>query len=346
MKTNTLTLTAMVSGLVTLPQVCLATDFRVMAWPGYVSDSAILEFEKRYQVNVELSVIQTDDQMWTQINAPKGKAYDVFSLNTAELQRYIDNNKVQTIDTVLIPNHKNQQAPFDELHSIQGLSRNSQLYAVPYTYSEMGLIYNTDEFSKPPDSWNILWDPNYRGRVLAYEGSVHNFTLAGLSIGIRDPFNQSNEQLISSSKRLIELRRNVRTFYSSPAQSLDYLINEKIVLAFANYGSQQLNDLHKHQLEMAYTIPKEGALAWLDTWAISQSSPSRLLAHQWINFMLSTEVSEQLTREQGLANTINPNKQYFKNDNIHWLQPVENPQLRSELWQQIQQGVSEVSFNP
>ncbi len=51
-------------------------------------------------------------------------------------------------------------------------------------------------------------------------------------------------------------------------------------------------------------VPREGALAWLDCWAITRRSTQVALATEWINYMLDPSVSRELTRRQGLANTL------------------------------------------
>ena len=55
---------------------------------------------------------------------------------------------------------------------------------------------------------------------------------------------------------------------------------------------------------MGYVVPKEGALAWLDCWAITRRSTQVALAAEWINYMLDPAVSREFTRRQGLANTL------------------------------------------
>lgn len=72
----------------------------------------------------------------------------------------------------------------------------------------------------------------------------------------------------------------------------------------ANYGQQQLKQLRDAGLDVGYVVPKEGALAWLDCWAITRRSTQVALAAEWINYMLDPAVSREFTRRQGLANTL------------------------------------------
>jgi putative spermidine/putrescine transport system substrate-binding protein len=55
----------------------------------------------------------------------------------------------------------------------------------------MGIIYDKRQFSQPPDSMNVLWDPRYRHKVLDFNSGQHNFSFAALASGISQPFQLS-----------------------------------------------------------------------------------------------------------------------------------------------------------
>lgn len=202
----------------------------------------------------------------------------------------------------------------------------------------MGLIYNLNYFVEPPRSWRVLWDPQYQAKILAYDGSAHNYSLAALANGLANPFQLEAQQFADASQRLLALRRNVLTFYKSPEQAQDLFLQEDVALLFANYGTQQLKMLRDSGAAVGYTIPEEGALAWLDCWAIAKGVKNKSLAEKWINYSLESWVSQQLTLRQGLANTVVPEAHSLAKDKIIWLQQVEDQQQRSQYWQKIVSG--------
>ena len=106
----------------------------------------------------------------------------------------------------------------------------------------------------------------------------------------------------------------------------------------ANYGSQQVQLLRAAGADVGYAIPKEGALAWLDTWALSSQSKNQALAHAWINYLLEPEPSQALEMRQGLANTLTEPSYLHPKDRIVWLEPVENSERRQQLWERIYSG--------
>jgi putative spermidine/putrescine transport system substrate-binding protein len=212
-----------------------------------------------------------------------------------------------------------------------------QHYGIPYVYGEMGLIYNRKMMSRPPSSISSLWDPQWQGQVLAYDGSSHSFSLARQALD-KPPFAIPNEEMPAAIEKLIELRRNVLSFYSLPEESVSLFTQNPVALMYANYGRQQLKLLQDAGADVGYVIPREGAFAWLDCWAITRTTPNRELAEQWINYSLEPQVSGALTERQGLENTLRDPQTANARMHLIWLEPVTNAELRAKLWQSILAG--------
>ena len=138
--------------------------------------------------------------------------------------------------------------------------------------------------------------------------------------------------------QLIRLRRNVLTFYTLPEESVELFRQNRGAILFANYGTQQLQMLREAGIDAGYVIPKEGALAWLDCWVVTQGTARPDLAMAWIDFALSPDVSRALTQRHGLGNTLEKPPGEQASDRLIWLEPVENPRQRARLWQQIVSG--------
>ncbi|PKO33830.1 MAG: spermidine/putrescine ABC transporter substrate-binding protein [Betaproteobacteria bacterium HGW-Betaproteobacteria-7] len=311
---------------------------RVLAWPGYADPDVVRGFEQRHKVRVEVTLIDSDAALWQRMSASGGKDFDVFAVNTAELQRYIDGALAQPVDPAAIPNISRQLPRFRQVEAIPGLVRGGQVYGVPYTYAEMGLIYDRSQFVLPPDSIQALWDPGLRGRVLAYNGGVHNFSLAMLSLGSEQPFRIGAEQWRSTVERLIELRRNVLGFYAQPEDSVDLFRRHRVALMLANYGTQQLRLLRAAGADVGYVIPREGALAWLDCWVVASGARDRQLVEAWLNYMLEPEVSGLLVSRQSLGSTIAESAENRPQDHLRWLEAVEDVGRRERLWVRVISG--------
>ena len=315
-----------------------ADTLRILTWPGYTDPDIVKIFEQRHGIRAEVTTIDSDLDLWKKISHNQGRDFDVFAVNTAELQRYIRQDLVVAIDRNAVPNLARQLPRFRDARAVPGIARDNKLFAVPYTYSEMGLIYDPQQFPEPPDSIAALWDTRYRGKVIAYNGGTHNFSLAAQQLNLPSPFRIEEKNWPAAVDRLIALRRNVAGFYTQPEESVALFTKRRAALMLANFGSQQLKMLKAAGVEVGYVLPKEGALAWLDCWAIARGARNPALAAAWINYMLEDQPGEMLLQRQGLANTTSESP-FFKPDaRIVWLDAAESEERRNLLWGRIISG--------
>jgi putative spermidine/putrescine transport system substrate-binding protein len=312
-----------------------AKQLRVLAWEGYADPDWVQAFEKQYDAEVSVVFVGTDDEIWAKIKGSEGEDFDVFAINTAQLQRYIDAGLATPHDLGLIPNQKKTLPRFKDLSKITGVMRDGKVYAIPYAFDSIGLIYDVDKVSPPPTSMDVLWDPKYQGRVLAYDNGEHNFSFTALTLGIDHPFHLSDDQLGKIKAKLIDLKHNVLTFYTTPDEALQLYNNNDVALIWANYGQQQVKAMQKAGAHIKYVNPKEGALAWLDTWALTKGVRDKELAEAWVNFTLQPEISGALSERTGFGNTVTPAASASADDKLVWLEAVENPTRRADLWNEV-----------
>jgi putative spermidine/putrescine transport system substrate-binding protein len=339
-------------GAMGLSASALAADdvLRVLAWPGYADADTVKAFEAAFHVKVEVTVVDSDEALWARLHAdaasgitPAGTLitappFDVFAANTAEIQRYTRENLLAPLNVAELPNTQHQLPRFRAVSTIAGLTSHGKVYAIPFTYSSMGLIYDKQQIPVPPRSMNELWNPRYRGKVLTFDSAQHNYSFTALALGYHDPFDLDASQMREVTHRLIELRRNLLTYYNLPEDGAALFVQHKVALMFGNYGNQQVELLRHAGADVGYVIPDEGALAWLDCWAMTRESPHRALALAWINFMIDPSVAQRFTAREGLANTLFAPADQTDSAHLYWLQPVEDIAHREAMWGRIVSG--------
>jgi putative spermidine/putrescine transport system substrate-binding protein len=313
---------------------------RVLAWPGYADDDWVQAFEKRLHAKVEVTIVDSDEALWAQMHSAVPPPFDVLAANTAEIARYAQAGMLSALDLKKIPNRRWQQPFFQHLSDIRGLVNAGHAYAIPFTWSSMGLIYDRKQFPVAPRSMRVMWDPRYRGKVLDFNSAQHNFSFAALALGYPDPFHLTPEQMRAVTRELVNLRRNLLTYYTLPEEATALFVEHHAALMFGNYGTQQVEQLRKAGVDVGYVMPDEGALAWLDCWAITRNASNLDLAHQWLDYMQEPEIGKQLTQREGLANTMTPvpGAASDAGPKLVWLQLVESIGQREALWQRIESG--------
>nr|WP_143752188.1 extracellular solute-binding protein [Burkholderia sp. SRS-W-2-2016] len=320
------------------PAFAAGNVLRVLAWPGYADPDVVKNFEARYDAKVEVTLVDSDEALWAQMHGKDRAPFDVLAANTAEIRRYTDAHLLAPLDLASLPNTAKQLPRFQALGSIDGLTTAGRVYGIPFTYSSMGLIYDRQQIPVAPHSMRELWNPRYRGKVLDFNSAQHNFSFTALALGYPHPFQLDAAQMRSIAHKLVELRRNLLTYYTLPEEATAFFIQHKVALMFGNYGTQQVQLLRRAGADVGYVIPDEGALAWLDCWAVTRAASNPPLALAWINYMLEPDVSGLLTQRQGLANTLADSAGNSANAHIVWIGPVEDIQRREQLWTRIVSG--------
>jgi len=318
-----------------MTSTAFAGNLRVLAWDGYADKDWVKEFTASTGIGVDVVFIGSDDEAWAKIKGSEGKDFDVFAVNTAQLQRYIAADLVEPIDAADLPNQKSVLPRFRDLTTVRGVTKDGKVYGIPFCFDSIGLIYDTDKVKTAPTSMSVLWDPAYQGKVLAYDNGEHNVSFTALTLGYKDPFHLSEDQLAAVKTKLIELKHNVLSFYTTADEAQQIYKSNDVALIWANYGQQQMKSLQSTGAHVAYVNPSEGALAWLDNWVISKGVKDKADAEKWINFMISKGVSSQLSERTGFGNTVTETASAGGNDKLIWLDNVEDPLKRSDLWNEI-----------
>jgi spermidine/putrescine-binding protein len=122
--------------------------------------------------------------------------------------------KVAPLDLSLIPN----ASKVANLFKNDIVTRDGKTYMLPIVWGYDSVIYNADKI--PTDdpltqSWNVLFDDKYAGRV-AWRDDPHGMIMtAGLALGNPDPAAMSTSDLKDVTSFLSKKKKNVRTMWTT-----------------------------------------------------------------------------------------------------------------------------------
>src|SRR5229473_481191 len=171
---------------------------------------------------------------------------------------------------------------------------NDQVFGVPFMWGPNSLLYDSSVFPRPPDSWNILWDPKYRGKISLWD-ELSSIYMAAQVLGYDQPdpgqlYNLSDAQLDAVKKKLIELKPNVRKFWSTGGELTNLFQNHEIVLAMG--WPLNTAQLRKLNFPIGETIPKENTTGWIDHLMITSASKNRDLATEFLAYMVEAKTQK------------------------------------------------------
>ena len=183
-------------------------------------------------------------------------------------------------------------------------------HAVPYMWGTTGIGYNVEKVKArlgdvEVDSWDLIFKPELAAKladcgVALLDSPTDVFDTARNYLGL-PPTSEKDEDLKKAEALLQQLRPHVKYFHSS--QYIDDLANGEICVALGYSGDvfQAIEDAVGRQ-ELAYAIPKEGAVIWFDLMAIPADAPHPGNAHLFIDYILRPEVAAAISDEMFYAN--------------------------------------------
>ena len=189
----------------------------------------------------------------------------------------------------------------------------------------------------PPTSWDVFYSDEYKGRILGYDNGEHNFSVTALDMGIENPFHLSRRADASRPRtKLIDMKHNLLSLYSTADEALQLYQQNDVALIWANYGQQQVKMMKDAGAPIAYVNAKEGALAWLDTWAMTSGVKNKELAEKWVELRAAEEDLRRAVRAQGFGNTVVefPSAGAERQDRLA-ARRSRIPTKRADLWNEI-----------
>jgi len=285
-------------------------------WSDYIQPSVITDFEKEYGIRVNYDVFDSNEILETKLLTGHTN-YDVVVPSGAFLERQIQADIYQKLDKSQLPNLNNVDP---DVARAEALYDPGNQYSVDYMWITSGVGYNTAEIrarlaDAPVDSWRMLFDPAVVSRfqdcgVSILDAPSEVVATVLLYLG-RNSTSNSPEDLRVAEAVLKSVRPYIR--YVDSSRYIDNLAGGDICLAMGWSGDvKQAHDRAREAgkgVELAYSIPREGAIANYDVLAIPADAPHVRNAHLFINFLLRPGIAARNSNLIKYANAVTPSIQ-------------------------------------
>lgn len=262
------------------------TTLNVYNWGEYIDDEdvdVVSEFERLTGCRVNYSTFESNENMYSKL-AGGGVSFDVIVPSDYMVERLVSEERLEKLDYANIPNYEKY---FDSAQYGYLVEGEIEQYAVIYNVGTTVLIYNTKYVDEKPASWDVLWDEQYRGRVLMFNNPRDAFAIAQARLG-QDFNTVSKEDWDAAAQLLIEQREKV-----SPQYVMDEVFNlmESGDYALATYYAGDYELMTESNPDLDYAFPKEGVNTFYDAMCIPTGAQNKRGAEAFINFMLEPEIA-------------------------------------------------------
>src|ERR1700752_5303164 len=188
----------------------------LLVWEGYADPSFVKAFEDENHCKISASDMGWSDELMAKLRGGSSGTYDVISPSSDVATSIATSGLAAPLDLTKIPSYGQLSA---QLTSLPLVRANGQVYGVPFMWGPDPIIYDTTAFHQPPDSWNVFWDPKYKGKVSVWD-DLSTVYMAAQVLGYDKPdpshlYNLTDEQLEAVKKKLLGLKPNFRKMWAT-----------------------------------------------------------------------------------------------------------------------------------
>jgi spermidine/putrescine-binding protein len=267
------------------PALAQSNDLTMIVWEGYTSDSFTIPWEEANDVNVEATFAGTGDEMFAAMQGSGGTTYDMVSASSDLPQRLYDAGLLMEIDSSKLTNYPDL---YEQFQRPPYITFDDKLYGVNFSWGPTILLYNPDEVTEEPTSWNALLDEQYSGKITTwnYPLQIAQYALL-LDPKPEDPFLLDDEQLAQVKDILVRQRPLVRKYWDLGGEIAQLFLSGEVVISDGwSWITLQIQD---SEGSVAEATPEEGVTGWSDSWCISNKAANPELALKWADYMIGPE---------------------------------------------------------
>ena len=290
-----------------------AKVLNVYNYSDYIAEDTIPNFEKNTGIKVTYDVFDSDEMVETKL-LTGNSGYDIVVPTLNFFGRQAQAGVFLPLDKSKIPNLSNLDA--DVMKRIAGQDPGNK-YGVPYMMGTTGIGYNVAKLKERfggsaeiANSWDLVFKPENIAKMKDCGVTILDTPADMIPIALhylgQDPHSGDPAVLQKAAELLKSIRPYVQNFHSS--QYVGSLANGSTCLVVGWSGDIiQARDRAEEAgngVEVAYSIPVEGAPQWFDMLAIPADAKHPEAAYAFINYLLEPQVAANNTNFIQYANPV------------------------------------------
>jgi spermidine/putrescine transport system substrate-binding protein len=269
---------------------------KYFTWSGYELPEFSKSFLAAHPDGVEYSMFGDDDDAFTKVKA--GFRPDIAHPCYDKVARWNKEGLLQPIDTKRIKNWDNIFPTFRNLPDIQ--AGDGKVWMVPWDWGNTSILYRTDMVKDPAQSWNLLWDKQYAGRMATID-AVHDTPIVAALLAGVNPFDMTPADLDKVAAKLRE-QRPLLSAYTTDMTSVEQSLASGALVAAMTWNASAVA-LKKQGVPVAFMKPKEGMLTWTCGYVMLKDSKNVDAAYDFINSRLEADSGKYLIESYGYGSS-------------------------------------------
>lgn len=274
-----------------------SNTLNILTWEGYHDPKWLGEFKRKTGITVNATNVGAPAEMFAKVKANPGQ-YDIIFCTAGWFQNYVNSNLILPIDESRIPNIKliSNVFPWRHATTVKGKS-----YGVLYNWGDVPLGWLANEVPRHykvskylnkqgvPWDWNILWDPQFKGKVSMFDSPTDVYPMIGLAAGLKNPYHLTPNGLKRVKAKLMALRPQVKRLTSGFNDQTNQFVSKEAVIGYLNNALVAVDVNKAHVPFKANHVMKQGTPAWSDNATITTKGGGKKLdaVYKFIDYELS-----------------------------------------------------------
>lgn len=271
------------------------TKLYVVNWKDYATDDVDLvkDFEEANNCEIVNTFMSSEEDLLTRLRTAAPGEIDICLPNVSILTSAIDEGLLEEID---VGRMENFNELFERFKTQKECMKDGKYYAVPFVWGSTSIAYNTEMLPAAPDSMEIFWDEAYKGK-LTFRDDYRDAIMVAAMVDGQDPNHPDDLEKIK--ELLMEQKALNKTYWETGNEFSTLFANRQVAVGLMWSGQAATMKLEGEPI--GFTIPREGAVGWVDNWGISVNSKNKDLALKFIDYLISNDVQYKWASSGGPA---------------------------------------------
>ncbi|SCW61288.1 spermidine/putrescine transport system substrate-binding protein [Ruminococcaceae bacterium YRB3002] len=256
-------------------------ELTVINYGEYMDPDMIEKFTQETGIKINYEEALTPEELYTKYKSGAIE-YDLVCSDGYMLQKMMGEGELQEIDINAMENKGNIGQKYWDITSAFDPGNK---YVVPYFWGTLGILYDTTRVNGPVDSWDVLFNGDYKGEIIMQNSMRDTFMVAlkylGYSINTTNP-----DELRAAYDLLVAQKPDVQSYLVDEAR--DEVVAGNAIMAVVYSGEAYLG--HEYNEDLAYVVPKEGSNIWVDSWAVTKNCKDMDAAMSFLDFLCREDV--------------------------------------------------------
>ena len=282
-------------------------ELSLLNWDDELPDPVIPDFEKMTGIKVKTTPFSQNEEQINKLQAAGGDGFDLCAPTHDRAPQFKELG-------VLAPFDEKKLSLDSVLPSMVKISEgfwrwDGKLYHVPHTWGSEAISWRTDltKIEYKTLSYGSLWNGEYKGKV---QGRPHSLLL-GIGLWMDATGQLKSNRMLDAYKNEDSMKAIydkllafavahkpwIKQFWDSADNTKSGLLENGVVIG-QTWDGPPLG-LKKEGKPVSYMAPQEGAITWLDGWALSKGAKNIDQAYEWLKYVHSKEASAKVADGSG-----------------------------------------------